>query len=273
VNKPKKLKVKTEAEQDYLHDCATLSPSKLARKYPLTATSHRSRKSYAKKVGIPFDPKLDKFPNFLRIKGPRPSAEHTLDRIDHGRGYTVENTRWATKAQQVENRSITIRVSYRDKMLTAWEFAQLLGVSVDSVYRGLRRGESPEQIAFHAREASARKTVPEPWPWPADDQENWERSYKAHARNGESRVSFLRRVCAERYTALMRMMIRPAGNVEPEVVGHDDETGQPIHKSDPLPPGFHEHLERVKRMLADAELKYAAAARRTTDPFAELFRS
>lgn len=41
---------------------------------------------------------------FLEHIGPRPSREHTLDRIDNERGYEPGNVRWATRSQQNLNR-------------------------------------------------------------------------------------------------------------------------------------------------------------------------
>jgi len=134
---------------------------------------------------------FEDFKDFRDHMGERPTRQHTLDRIDNARGYVKGNLRWATKAQQAENRSTTIKISYQSKTLSAWEFAQLLGVSVDAVYRGLRAGQSPEQIAFHARAASAIKTVPEPSPWPEDRAVDWEQAYLHKRRHGQSRESFL----------------------------------------------------------------------------------
>lgn len=43
------------------------------------------------------------FENFLADMGPRPSPQHTLDRIDPNRNYEPGNCRWATKAEQSRN--------------------------------------------------------------------------------------------------------------------------------------------------------------------------
>jgi len=50
-----------------------------------------------------YDRWLD-FENFLADMGSRPSPKHSLDRINNDADYSAENCRWATKADQQNNR-------------------------------------------------------------------------------------------------------------------------------------------------------------------------
>jgi hypothetical protein len=44
------------------------------------------------------------FEAFLTDMGPRPSAQHSIERIDNDRGYEPSNCRWGTKLEQMRNR-------------------------------------------------------------------------------------------------------------------------------------------------------------------------
>jgi len=96
--------------------------------------------------GITVCPEWDSFPAFFDHIGPRPSADHSLDRIDNERGYEPGNVRWATRREQQLNRSrYTTRLT-RDEvdwihrgrgLVTSQMMADALGVSRRSVTRAL----------------------------------------------------------------------------------------------------------------------------------------
>ncbi|MGC5796971.1 helix-turn-helix domain-containing protein [Sphingomonas sp. NFX23] len=45
------------------------------------------------------------FDRFLAHIGPKPTPDHSIDRIDNSRGYEPGNVRWATRIEQNRNRS------------------------------------------------------------------------------------------------------------------------------------------------------------------------
>jgi hypothetical protein len=65
------------------------------------------------------------FETFYKDMGPKPSPEHSLDRIDNDGPYCKENCRWGTSEQQSNNRRKTVLVSYNGELTALAVVARL----------------------------------------------------------------------------------------------------------------------------------------------------
>ena len=92
---------------------------------------------------------LGGFANFLADMGPRPSPKHTVDRIDGDRDYGPDNCRWATVAEQNNNRGdYNVRLTVGDETKTVAEWAHSTGLPVGVIRTRLKRGWTHEQAVL-----------------------------------------------------------------------------------------------------------------------------
>lgn len=109
---------KRATQRNYRHGHATGIPSPEYRtwaamkgrcKYP----SVKGFKDYGGR-GIKVCDRWSVFGNFLADMGPRPSLQHSIDRIDVNGNYEPENCRWATGVQAANKRPASILWLRRD---------------------------------------------------------------------------------------------------------------------------------------------------------------
>jgi len=79
------------------------------------------------------------FEAFFEDMGPRPSPEHSLDRIDNNKGYSKANCRWATREQQQNNRRNNRFVTHRGETKSMAQWARSLGIPKSTAFNRLER--------------------------------------------------------------------------------------------------------------------------------------
>lgn len=80
------------------------------------------------------------FPNFYLDMGPRPTAGHSLDRIDPNGNYEPGNCRWATRSEQQSNKRNTVYVTVDGKPAKLVEIAKGSTLPITTIANRLRKG-------------------------------------------------------------------------------------------------------------------------------------
>lgn len=84
------------------------------------------------------------FATFYADMGPRPSMEHTLDRVDVNKGYSPSNCRWASRTEQANNKTNTRYVTLNGERMPLTYVARIVGINKHTLWSRVLRNNNIE---------------------------------------------------------------------------------------------------------------------------------
>jgi hypothetical protein len=119
--------------------------------------------------GISYCDAWENFEAFYADMGEKPDGM-TLERIDYDKGYSPENCRWATDAEQQQNKSTNVWLVYGGKRMILSEWSKHLSIPTETLRNRLSRtddlhdafyGEWAYRTAHHGVDNVNAKLTPE----------------------------------------------------------------------------------------------------------------
>ncbi len=101
----------------------------------------------------------ESFSAFLQDVGYAPTKQHSIDRIDNNGHYEPGNVRWALPVQQSRNMRTNRLVTFDGKTATVSEWAQVTGISAQTLTSRLNRWTVEEALSTPVVKPSNRHTV------------------------------------------------------------------------------------------------------------------
>jgi hypothetical protein len=108
--------------------------------------------------GIRVCARWDDFSAFLADMGPRPSPEHSIERDDTDGHYEPANCRWATRSEQQRNKSTSIFLTLNGQTMHVLEWAQSLGLSINTIRKRLQRTHDAALVLRPSRQGGRTMT-------------------------------------------------------------------------------------------------------------------
>lgn len=107
--------------------------------------------------GIKVCERWQSFGNFIADMGPRPSLDHSIDRINNDGGYEPGNCRWATAREQARNTRRTVFIEHEGQRVPAVSVYEQHGVSRQLFESRVKHGWNPVVAATQPPRKCAAK--------------------------------------------------------------------------------------------------------------------
>lgn len=110
-----------------------------------TRCTNQNQEANKRYLGLGYAPEWEVFENFVRDMGERPHGM-TLDRIDNSKGYSKDNCRWATAAQQNRNTKQNVFITHNGKTMCMKDWANETGIPYPTIQDRVKRNKTPAEI-------------------------------------------------------------------------------------------------------------------------------
>lgn len=87
--------------------------------------------------GIKVCARWESFEDFYADMGPRPTADHQINRVDNDGDYSADNCAWVTRIENCNNRRNTVKIEWRGEALTVPDWARQTGLSKFAIWQRL----------------------------------------------------------------------------------------------------------------------------------------
>jgi hypothetical protein len=92
------------------------------------------------------------FEAFYQDVGPRPSPEHSIERLNNDGNYEPSNVVWAIRDQQNNNKSTSVFIEHSGERLTIAQWSKKLGISQKTLGERMKAGWTAEEIVTTPKE-------------------------------------------------------------------------------------------------------------------------
>lgn len=111
-------------------------------------------------AGVTVCDRWGSYEKFLADMGEKPTPGHSIDRIDNTKGYEPANCRWATKAEQMRNRRVTVMLTHEGVTLCVSDWARKLGVSPTLLHSRIQHRMTVPDILHPGKHRQRKRKLP-----------------------------------------------------------------------------------------------------------------